>query len=618
MERIEKLKKEITALEEQENEIRKEPDKYKIESKTPVLEDDELEEYKTLSDDQKREKYTQEQCETADEYLKIVEETEAKREKLEKQINDKVVELYEEVDKEIKESETIIAENEKQIEALKGEIESIKSQIQSKEQELQELASKEDYNKDEYANIEQEIEELNMTLRLKNGVLQTKIDANNKEKEKLGKLKQEKQTLIEEHGDIITSSLEAKLSKIRQQWQVKKDEVQEKMKKSYALKQTKKYKAGDEKTVQEVKALESEILFGVLAREELASQMAELGKAINEVSGREVATVEHDGLSKRVKAAQEARKEADSKEPKNSEKQPEKSVEEDVGSGQSEEKPTSTKKEEKQEKPTIRRAPVYNGAPGAVVPNGVTEPDKEEKPKESEKPEVEQPKEPKEKFNELYAQVKKGTLDDKGFEELAEIMSDPENYDKYGITTGILSNKSKTILRAMGKRVGNADGLSKKIKEIFGTEFAAEKVSKENGLIHSADLTVWSVLRQIINNPNSRVSAEEQFKKIVGMDRTTLTEEQQELWDKAQAQLSKYSSLRGALTAYGEVTKQRTQKRTSWLSGFNKKKTPELPPETPAAAPTPISEIDEYVNTGDLNSIPPKAPTIDDPNKGER
>ena len=36
----------------------------------------------------------------------------------------------------------------------------------------------------------------------------------------------------------------------------------------------------------------------------------------------------------------------------------------------------------------------------------------------------------------------------KDFEDLAEIMKDPASYDKYGITTGIISNKSKSIFAA--------------------------------------------------------------------------------------------------------------------------------------------------------------------------
>ena len=54
-------------------------------------------------------------------------------------------------------------------------------------------------------------------------------------------------------------------------------------------------------------------------------------------------------------------------------------------------------------------------------------------------------------FNQIYKKISKGTITDKEIDALAEVLSDKDNYDKYGITTGIVFNKAKKILKCQGK-----------------------------------------------------------------------------------------------------------------------------------------------------------------------
>lgn len=600
MERIEEVK----ALQEKEDEIRNEPRKFRIESDVEVLEEDEIEEYRTLSDDQKREKYNEQQCETADKYIKIVDETNAKLEELTKQINDKVVEAYEAIDKEIKECESEIDENNKQIELLKEEIESIKSQIALKEQELIQLESNENYDKAEYERIAKEIEQLNEDLRLRTDMQQAKINSNNRAKEKLNKLQQEKEQLIEDYRDKVTSHLETKITKVQEKWQAKKEEVQEKMKKLEALKAAQLYKDGDENTLKEAKELNAEILYGVLAKDELADEILKLRMTINELEGREVAKGKYEGLAKRVKAAQVAQKD------KTSEKINESEQQDAVQSVPSEEKPQQPDKKDikdtKVTKTKGKSGPLYSGVTSSDTPNIDSEPKNEQVEKESEKS--------NEEFNELYGKIRKGTLTSKDFENLAEIMKDPASYDKFRISTGPIFNKSKLILKAMAKMVGDTNTLSKEARIKLG--LAVEQANEDNGLMSRHELMEWKGLKELVANPDKKIAAEEQFKKVVAMDRETLTKEQQEVWDKAQAHLNKYSALRGALAAYSVVSKQRSQKRNSWFRGTNSKKVQELAPASSLSATASHSGIDlsNQVNSViDESSIPPKASSIDAP-----
>ena len=92
---------------------------------------------------------------------------------------------------------------------------------------------------------------------------------------------------------------------------------------------------------------------------------------------------------------------------------------------------------------------------------------------EEQKAEVERlkkEKEFKEKFTSLCNKMKKGKLEDKDFEDLVAIMNDKENYDKLGITTGLVfNNKARGIFKALRKSAKKDPDKSAKIEEAYST-----------------------------------------------------------------------------------------------------------------------------------------------------
>ncbi len=584
-------------------------DKLKEElNKTRLLDDDEIEEYKNLSDEQKREKYTEQECEAADKYIKLSDEENEKRE----QIEAKAIEAFDTVSDEIKALEDEVDKNDKEIQMLEAEIKDIKSQIELKEQALKDLEAKGDYDQAEYDSLTKEIEALKLKLDEKTKLYGERTEVNNKAKEKLEKLNKEKQQLLEDYGDIIEPHLEIKLANIQEKWDAKREQVQVKMKRLAAIKESKEYKDGDENALKEAKDLDREIAYGVLEKDELSSQLTEMRKTLNEIEGREVSDVKHESLSKRIKDAQ-ARLAIEEENP--TEQQAENEQLEQNPDAEASGADKKTKKDEPKEKEKRgqqgNKAKTYASGDGVIAPVAEAETNKEKEDKKDK--EDEQAKDYKKTFNALYDKARKGTLSGKDFDELAEIMKDPANYDKYGITTGVIFNKSKSALIAIAKIVGDTNTLSKEAREKLG--LPVEKPNKENGLMSRVELMEWKGLKKLLANPDKKIAAEEQFKKVVALDRETLTKEQQEVWDKAQAHLSKYSVLRGALTAYNEVSQQRLQKNKWWFSRTSRAKSPKLPasasPLTPVK-PTGMDFAGKVNEVIDDSTIPPRSTTIDE------
>ena len=59
--------------------------------------------------------------------------------------------------------------------------------------------------------------------------------------------------------------------------------------------------------------------------------------------------------------------------------------------------------------------------------------------------------------------MKKGIITDSELNALSDVLANPDNYDKYGITTGLVFNKAKKILKYQGART--ASNIEKFLRE---------------------------------------------------------------------------------------------------------------------------------------------------------
>jgi len=176
--------------------------------------------------------------------------------------------------------------------------------------------------------------------------------------------------------------------------------------------------------------------------------------------------------------------------------------------------------------------------------------------------------EQEESFSSLYAKAKAGNLTQKDFEKLAEIMKDPANYDKYKITTGIVFNKARVILKAMAKVAGindfkMKDGLDK-IKEVsmnIDANLKKENLPEQDKNVYEKcrkqynelGRSLWVCEGVSVSRKKSRGNNEERLKRlnwpnVSGYAERTLAEE---LGEKVES----YSSITSKLE---EIKQERT------------------------------------------------------------
>ena len=491
-------------------------------------------------------------------------------------------------------------DNKQRLEELEKQKREIEDELRGLEVDVEENPQNEEYiNASDEDKREKYPELYAMYQKLEE--LTTKYDTLVEEMEPLEELVEK-----EEHEEYINkgkqryTELEEKIAEHEKEIETKSkevpialEEIQALNKEIYALKETEEYKNGDEATLDRVKELESEMESKILDKNKIVASLKDIRTEINKLEEEKAKLVEEYGEEILPVVEQPLTE------------QPAVPVAE--GARDEQEKPEGQQDGTQQEEKSAEEKKPRAKGKGAPVASGVVvAPVAEEQPKQDEK-------ESKTEFKELYAKCKNGNLTDKDFVALAEIMKDPANYDKYGITTGVIFNKSKSILRAMAKVVGDTNTLSKEAREKLG--LAVEKPNKDNGLMSKYELMEWKGLKELVNNPDRKIAAEEQFKKVVAMDRNALTDEQKEVWDKAQSHLSKFAALRGALSTYGDVTKQRTRQRWSWLIEFNDEQKPAL--NEGSKAPTDkgkglTEQLAGQTKTNpDYSEISPKSPSKD-------
>jgi len=198
-----------------------------------------------------------------------------------------------------------------------------------------------------------------------------------------------------------------------------------------------------------------------------------------------------------------------------------------------------------------------------VSANNVTEPEVVEE---------EQKKSPEEEFKELYKKAKRRELSQEDFDKLVGIMSKPENYDKLGITTGVLRNKSKVILKAMGEYA--TTNIYKSVsdsKEYFGIEVNSESEQ----IIPTDGAYYWRGITTMAENADIKLASQDVLERVVikaseiGID--NLDDMQRQTVEKATKHLINIYGFEDSIAAYSSVKSRRREALEKW---FGLKKSP--------------------------------------------
>lgn len=300
-----------------------------------------------------------------------------------------------------------------------------------------------------------------------------------------------------------------------------------------SLKESEEYKSGDEETVLKVEDLEAVLSAKI-------SRRADLTKKIEKVK----------------------------EEVKNIDKEVEEYIDKydiedvDITKGESKEQ-TETEKENKETENEKENKNKGKASKVVVTPTSSEEESKDKKEETKE----DETKALKEEFNALYKKAKsKEPLSSKEYTRLVEIMQDKENYNKLNITTGVIFNKSKVILKALSRTATITAPTVRNVREKLGMKI--EKATEKNGMMSTDSIRSWSGLKELAENTDTKVASEKLFEDVVKMDRATLTEEQQEVWDNAKRHLDEFNGLKSVLNTYSDVVETRKKERMDKINNF--------------------------------------------------
>jgi len=165
----------------------------------------------------------------------------------------------------------------------------------------------------------------------------------------------------------------------------------------------------------------------------------------------------------------------------------------------------------------------------------------------------------KKMFNEIYKKLKKGSVEDSELNALVKALENPSNYDKYGITTGLVFNKAKKILKLQGART--AKNVEKFLRDnsVFNDDIKFDpSIEKDNVISHNI-LDSWKKIDEKLVYTDARFSVEKYIEQIekYRADGNPLTKEQQDIYTKAMSIKNSINSYRKAINVNEEITTER-------------------------------------------------------------
>lgn len=310
-----------------------------------------------------------------------------------------------------------LEELENEYKKLGGSLASIQMQVMSFERS----ADYDEYNKTEEADKEAKYPEAFAMYKQKAELESNITSLSEKIKAAVSELYKEVEEKIEK--------FEKKIQFYADKIEATMEEIKAQNKEIIELKETEEYKNGDEETVLKVEKLEIEMKAKVLWKNGMVKKLAQIRKDINQLEADKTELVAEYG--EEIKPVKEVTT------PANEEAKP-----------KTETEPTKKGKDKDEEKDKPKKNTVVNGPAVQTVPNTESEAEKAKKEKEAQ---AAKEAKLKEDFKGIYKRAKKGNLTQEDFDKIAEIMKNPDNYDKLGITTGSIFGKSKAIFKAMDK-----------------------------------------------------------------------------------------------------------------------------------------------------------------------
>lgn len=176
-------------------------------------------------------------------------------------------------------------------------------------------------------------------------------------------------------------------------------------------------------------------------------------------------------------------------------------------------------------------------------------------------------------FNELYKKLTNGTITDKELNALTDVLSDKDNYDKYGITTGMIFNKARKILKYQGNRTFKNIDEFLKTANTFSEDIKFDtSIEKDEVLSHEV-LNSWKDSQDKLIFTDTVFSIEKYIEKIEAYKEAgnELTDEQQKVYKDAMNIKENLSSYRKALNMNEEVAMERdTRTQNSIFYGMLK------------------------------------------------
>lgn len=171
----------------------------------------------------------------------------------------------------------------------------------------------------------------------------------------------------------------------------------------------------------------------------------------------------------------------------------------------------------------------------------------------------------KEDFDSLYKKIKNGKITEDEKLSLYETVKDKSSYDRLGMTTGIIYNKSKKILKA------EALDIQKEMREYIknnqkfspGIEFATY-AKNDDSIFCNNDLESFRKIKEMtaqckVFHVEKYVTAMEEYVEAGGK----LTSKQQEMYSNGLELKAKLDKLREGTRTYNEVKKDRSEIETS-------------------------------------------------------
>lgn len=385
-------------------------------------------------------------------------------------------------------------------------------------------------------------------------VLQEKFPKQYEMYEKMAKLEEKhaaffevaKSTATKLYGEITVSleRIEKRIETAKEFLEELDKEIEAKKQEVEDIRASKEYKEGDERTLLVAGKMEKELKALLEDKSEVSKKIEGLTKAVERLKAEQEALIDNYG--------EDVRQASVTPEQEDSDKNPE----------EQNQNPDSPEKDK----------PIYNNI---VVPD-----------EDNLTPEEKAQKE----FDDLCTKAKEGKLSADEFDRLSAIMQNPESYDTFNITTGLVFNKARKIAKYMDKNTKSSNQLLKAIDLNF----------------KSGKINIW------------KMSEKEAFATLLAMDRESLTEEQQAVYDN----VKRKHSITNIKEVAKDVNKERTLKKYSWLLEEKEKPAP-LPvangQDNPAAGGTQPNKGRTILDDLNNQTVPPEEqPEVIDSPKPEK